>query len=80
MEKLTAFPELVDSFPKKVDIVRILFTFYWFLFTSYCFWLTLIAQPKPMKNTQGVPCGRGQTAPESLPGTFHRQRCGPFSI
>ena len=30
-----------------------------------------------MKNTQGVPCGRGQTAPESLPDGFHMRCCGP---
>ena len=35
IEKLTTFPELVDSFPEKIDIVHILFTFYSFSFTLY---------------------------------------------
>ena len=33
-----------------------------------------------MKNTQGVPCGRGQTAPESLPADFHITFCGPVWV
>ena len=28
---------------------------------------------------QGVPSGRGQTAPESPPAGFHMIRCGPCS-
>ena len=41
-------------------------------------WLHMI-YGGPMKNTQGVPSGRGQTAPESPPAGFHMMRCGPCS-
>ena len=32
-----------------------------------------------MKNTRGLPCGRGQTAPESYYGLFHMRFCIPVS-
>ena len=42
--------------------------------------LTRLGEAHTMKNTQGVPSGRGQTVPESLPADFHITFCGPVWV
>ena len=77
-ELLVSFPDYVVSFPGFVDFIRIslacLAKGIDFVLDS----LTPYGAAQAMKNTQGVPCGRGQTAPES-PFGFHICRCGPSS-
>ncbi len=68
-KKLTTFPELVDSFAKNVDFVRILLTLHTIFVYFVLSWLTRLLsrrQPLTMKNTRGVPCGRGQTALQTV--------------
>ena len=78
-ELFALFPDYVVSFPGFVDFIRILLTCLAkgidFVLES----LTPHGAAQAMKNTQGVPCGRGQTAPESPLG-FHICRCGPSSL
>ena len=78
--RLSAFLLLLSLFPG-------LWTLYWKRWpfqlrhmTSYWICWPAYGEALTMKNTQGVPCGRGKTAPESLPADFHITFCGPVWV
>ena len=77
-EWVACFPDFVVPFPGFVDFILKALTF---TSEKYDYVLNTFTPPcaaTTMKNTQGVPCGRGQTAPES-PLCFHASCCGPSS-
>ena len=78
-ELFVSFPDYVASFPGFVDFIRISLTCIAEEIDFVLESLTPLGAAQAMKNTQGVPCGRGQTAPES-PFGFHICCCGPSSL